>query len=333
MSSATPSTSVALVSTLRDAAASLPSFLAYHRAIGVRRFYLFFDDPRDPAIDLAEHQQDIALRRKDSTLEADWQQRFGQQALFRHRDREVMARQVMNVALAVEQARQDGVDWLLHIDSDELFLPDSGSAPDHFADLDRRGIDTAVYLNLEAVVEREAIRDPFREVTLFKTNPSTLGFEAGLDRSELTAYPMFRQQLFSFYANGKSAARVTSGLQPEGVHYFNYGRRSFRREVFERPAILHYAVCGFEAFWTKYRTLGSFADQWFGQADIRSQIGPFHLDARDAVGAGDEARARRFYRERVMLIDADCIAQGLKEGLLQRIEAPARRLRRPDPGT
>lgn len=191
-------------------------------------------------------------------------------------------------------------------------------------------MDTAVYDNLEAVVEREDIVDPFRQVTLFKTNPSTLGAAAEAALRRIQVVPGFRRQFFRFYPNGKSAARIAPGLRAEGVHYFNYGQRPFRRVILECPAILHYAICGFSAFWQKYRTLGDFDDKWFGQSEIREQIGPFHLDARDVVAKNDESLARHFYRERVLFQDPALGEERIGAGLLQRITAPSERLQQLD---
>jgi len=69
--------------------------------------------------------------------------------------------------------------------------------------------------------------------------------------------------------------------------------------------VLHYACCGFDAFWTKYATLGRFADRWWGEHDIASAIGWFHLDARDVVMSGNREDARNFYRERCVLADPE----------------------------
>ena len=93
--------------------------------------------------------------------------------------------------------------------------------------------------------------------------------------------------------------------------------------------ILHYNCCGFEQFWTKYRTLGRIADRWFGRDDIRGLIGSFHLDARDVVMSGDREAARRFYRERIMMTDPGLADKLLDAGILARVGEPARRLGAP----
>ena len=120
---------------------------------------------------------------------------------------EVQARQTMNAETAMAMAAHRGMDWLVHIDSDELFYtgpavatisqlrnggereegagcerPRHSSAlptvdsqqdklplvTDHFADLDREGVFQMTYLNHEGVPERPDIEDYFAEVTLFR---------------------------------------------------------------------------------------------------------------------------------------------------------------------
>jgi len=141
-------------------------------------------------------------------------------------EREVMARQVLNAAAAVPLATESGIDWLVHLDSDELFCVEGGSAPAHFQRLADQGIRRALYLNHEAAPEQEDIEDFFRTVTLFKLNPlahsATSGAAGGTSVGEAERLALARQRraLFHFYANGKSAATVDPWLRPLGVHEF-----------------------------------------------------------------------------------------------------------------
>jgi hypothetical protein len=129
--------------------------------------------------------------------------------------------------------------------------------------------------------------------------------------------PQLRGGFFHFYKNGKSAARVSlPELRPFGVHGF-VQPDGIAITVSPDHFVLHYACCGFEAFWQKCVTLGSFGDKSWGTRDIA----PFHLEARDVVARGRSA-ARAFYRERIELADRARIAVLVDAGLAQRIEAP-----------
>jgi len=223
-----------------------------------------------------------------------------------------------------ELARKRGFDWLLNIDSDELFFSPDESADQHFAALSKQPIETIVYLNYEAMPERDDIGDFFREVDLFKVPPE-------LNRRPITAEivravkatPQFNPDFFHFYGAGKSALRLSaSGMQPNGVHSFVRRVGQWQAAESRRHTILHYACCGFDAFWNKYVTLGRFSDQWWEKYDIAASIGRFHLDARDVVARGSPDAARAFYRERVAMEDKERVDALIKLGVLARFPQP-----------
>ena len=338
--------SAAIVTTLRGAGSALESFVRHHLAFGFGLLYLFFDDPLDHGLAWARAAGDsrVVVTERGPDLEAAWRRcaQYGYYAP--HIEREVMARQCLNVEVAVQRALADNVDWLLHIDADELFHAPGQDAPTHFGFLSSAGVERAVYPNLEAVPETEDIDDCFREVTLFKTNRNLLPggrLDPAQERlvREVAQWPAGG---FNFYSNGKSAARVRPGLVPDGVHRFHKTRfpRADQWHIAAGPPaverviadarILHYACCGFDAFHQKYRILGRFDDRWFGRIDIRNSIGDFHLQARDVVATGDVEAARTFYRERAMLRDPAAISALIEAGLLVRIEQPADQLEAAD---
>lgn len=322
----------AIVATVRDAADVLDSFIRWHQAMGFARIYLFFDDPADPGASALAGRPGVEAVRCDEALRQRWTSLPGYARIREHLDAEVMARQLLNCELAAGLAARDGCDWLLHIDADELFYCEGGSAPEHFAALAFRRVRNAVYMNFEALPEQEIVGDYFREVTLFKVNVNRLG-GARFDPRQmaLLRQARFPDAHFNFhlYNNGKSAARVDAALVPVTVHEFAYrrpdGSLDRSHEVCgDSQLILHYPNCGFGRFVTKYRTLGRFADKWFGTSDVF----PFHREARDVVARGDPAEVRRFYLERVMRHPAEDVDLLVSSGLLRRITIPAEFLAR-----
>lgn len=320
----------AIVATVRDAADVLDSFVAWHLATGFAHIWLFFDDPADPAASALWGHPQVTVVRCDAQLRGHWRglrswARFGG-----HVDREVMARQILNCELAIGMAAAAGMDWILHIDGDELFYSDVGSAPEHFRELDARGTGNAVYLNFEALPEALEVGDYFREVTLFKVNivrQGALRFDAM--QMDMLRQARFVDPGFNFhlYNNGKGAARVGNDLVPATVHAFARvladGTLDHTHEICgDSQLILHYPNCGYTKFVTKYRTLGPFGDRWFGV----SEAFPFHREARDVVASGDEALMRRFYVERVMRHPQENVPLLESHGILRRISEPARRL-------
>ncbi|KAH1090031.1 hypothetical protein J1N35_017288 [Gossypium stocksii] len=89
---------------------------------------------------------------------------------------------------AIFMARDAGMDWIIHLDTDELIYP-----------------------NYESIVERDDIKDPFGVVTMFKKNYDHLPKE--------TYFCLYREatrgnaNYFLTYENGKEAARVQDKLR------------------------------------------------------------------------------------------------------------------------
>lgn len=323
----------AIVTTLRNAGKVIDSFVAYHLAAGFARLFLFFDDPADPDFARFAAHPSVTAIAHDAELRRRWRalSLYPEQAPFV--DSEVMARQVLNVQLAMGLAREERLDWLLHIDSDELFFSPGETADEHFRRLQAEPIDTMLYLNYEAFPERDEVGDFFREVDLFKVPPELNRHPVTAELVRLVrATPQLYPDLFHFYGAGKSAVRLSApGMEPKGVHHFVRADGAYRPGESRAHFVLHYACCGFDAFWTKYVTLGRFADRWWNAYDIAALIGRFHLEARDIVAGGDREAARRFYRERVSIEDRARVDALLGMGVLARFPQPRRLLERERP--
>jgi hypothetical protein len=310
----------AIVTTLRDAGSMLESFVAYHLGAGFAHLFLFFDDPADPDLARFARHPKVTAIAHDNRLRESWTTLPEYPGLAGFIDSEVMARQTLNAALAIDMARDKGFDCLLHIDVDELFFPIKLPVPEHFFEALSQPYDALYYENLEAVPEKPDIKDPFLEVDLFK-----LSSEAGPDneavRRILAVTPQIPPRRFHFYANGKSAGRLAApALRPDGVHRF--GGTDVRRGWSADAYILHYACCGFDSFWRKYALLGAFADSWLDSIDIRSSIGPLHLDARDVVARGDRDAALAFYRQRIAIEDPNIVQALVEHRILVRVPEP-----------
>ena len=154
---------------------------------------------------------------------------------------------------SVDTNGEDMIDWLIHMDIDELFHPDDVASVGHEKDAgqlwsqkdktdmhahfllhDRhsamsmlptfRNIDDSVcmmnFLNYEAIVEHKNVQKRFEEVTLFKANSKFMTEEAKPQRLGLRLGGNIA--FINLYVNGKSATRVkhVSRLRPLGPHAF-----------------------------------------------------------------------------------------------------------------
>jgi hypothetical protein len=326
----------AVVTTLINADKILGSFIKYHQSIGFDHIYLFFDDPNDKAIEKIRSIPNITITRNDDQLKKRWQKTKLYQTKKEYRnyiDSEAMSRQMLNMAVACQMAQEDKIDWLLHIDIDELFYLPNQSVSEHFEELTRNDIASVQYLNYEGIPEEFEIEDFFKDVTLFKKNPGHYSFV-----QQYQYKGRGRNDYFNYYKIGKSAARVDRidvpllhdvivknekiKLRTRFYRYQNSARTFFKKIYNSRtpqfPAILHYPICGFGHFIDKYLVLGNFEDKWFGKIDVI----PFHKKSRDIVMAGARVPAEKFYMENVMM-EKTVLRRLLEEGVIMRIERPS----------
>jgi hypothetical protein len=95
---------------VHDEAAFLRANLAYHHAVGVQRAYLFLDSCSDDTEKIARGFPWVEIIHRDRQPETQFMRQH----------------QNACAAIALGKARAEGLDWLLHLDADELAF---GSAP------------------------------------------------------------------------------------------------------------------------------------------------------------------------------------------------------------
>ena len=68
---------------------------------------------------------------------------------------------------AIGYAERDNIDWILHIDTDELLYPggSNGFSLQRILGSYAADVDTVVFPNYEAMPESEGVQDPFTEVS------------------------------------------------------------------------------------------------------------------------------------------------------------------------
>lgn len=322
-----------VVTTLIGADKVIQSFVKYHLHIGFDRIYLFFDDPNDKSIDLVRSFREVTIIRHDASLRALWEQTelFKQKKYLAFLDKEVMTRQMLNAAVARDMAIQDCIDWLVHIDIDELFFSPRQSVGDHFKKLTRYGVATKQYPVYEAIPPRLHVNDFFREATIFRKNSD--------DYSHFKRHLRQRPLLyFKFYDTGKASARVNQ-IESTMIHkvVLRHKHKSLFAIIFDLlqfvrqfllkfsssapvsfPIILHYPICGYDHFRAKYSILGKFEDKAFNERDVL----PFHKLSRDVCLTDDDEKAIQFFKQNVMLKDK-VLQKLLKANLVVEIKKPS----------
>lgn len=305
------------------------SWWRHHSRLGFKRFYLYMD-PEDSAISKVERLAGVEVvvvdeaYRERLTHHPYAQQHAGQiyaKGSATTSPDALTALQLCNMATALDFARRDGVQWLLHIDIDELFYPGEGNATEHFQLLDALAIGQARYINHEAIPSREEHEDCFREITLFKRNGAEIPpnvFES------VKPFWNKRGAYFLAYDNGKCAVRTIAGVTPATAHGFRLPVVPLGRATLSTPCILHYPFTSFELYRAKCARLGDFSrEMLLGQA---WNAPPFLVESRELVRSGDQEQMRRKYRRAVMLRDRKRILELLEKDVLIQIASPAKHL-------
>ena len=266
-----------MVTTVKSFGALAHSWCTYHLAIGFAHLFIFFDDQAELAsVGLGERfpAERVTCVPHDDALRAAWATLPNADTMLRHAETEVQTRQQLNAWLAVDLAKLRDLDWLLHIDADELFHPGAADAPAHFAELSRAGVATFCYMNHEGVPEAADIVDPFVEVTLFKRSLDVVERTDAAREAVGLWDGRLAGSYFFYYDNGKAAVRLTGKPRPLSVHewlpgsadgmgawYSNlrtpWAGRGRLKEVVRymqsSACILHYPCYNAESLWTRWK--------------------------------------------------------------------------------
>lgn len=323
---------VGLVCTTHRVGEGLERWCRYHLGVGASHLLLVIDDTALPNAVARAGEMAAAIDRDRIEIwapaEAAERRRAlagvqpGFEALARAADggaatHAVAARQTLNATAALRAARcgdLHGVplDWLLHLDADELF---------HLEGRDRGGADLNEHFAAAAAAGHRALRYANHELLLssgsagpprFKLNPRLAAIRLGpvgwrrmveqLGMEQDGPRPYFRA-----YWNGKAAVRVAAGRAAAGVHGWSIeggagGPGEEPCRVLLGPSILHFHLPTAGAFRDKYLTVAA------AEPGGRRPFPPSPLEDRAAglvrelraAGVGEKELCRRLdalYRE------------------------------------
>jgi hypothetical protein len=190
--------------------------------------------------------------------------------------------QMENMKHAIAYLIERGYTWLLHIDQDELLY---GPRVESRAWAQDPEVGLVTFPNHEALPVDFDTSDPFRDCLYFWVN--------GVDRNAN----------FLAYGNGKSAVRLSPGVEPRGAHWFSGHVGRAAKTLHEEAVILHYPYPSYGSWLRKFNHYGAFPDHWFGDR-MAPKIMNFMLQSRDTIQeahkTGDWAKARSFFSKRIL---------------------------------
>lgn len=308
---------IGTVTLLRAPVERTLAWVAYHLNSGIDAMHLFFDDPADPAAELLDDVEQVQVHRCDDKFWSLWRRRGD------GRPGTVPARQVTILRRLLREP-PSGVDWLVHIDSDELLW----SGGDLGGDLSRALDGPAAhvqFLPLEAVPPKPDMADPFREVRLFK--------EIAIDREEwarrLGADAPFRgHRFFRGHVRGKPAIRLDGSVPSMRIHGPSdrvRQRSGFTSEVADKVRLLHYDAGSFDDWRSKWEDRLLHPVGAMSPARRRQE-----RRFRRAARSPDLDRLYGLYRREYMLRPWDArVLRAL--GMVRRIDIPAELFDMPQP--
>ncbi|OAY40361.1 glycosyltransferase-like At2g41451 [Manihot esculenta] len=315
----TSSTSAGLEQTL--------PWIFYHKFIGVSSFFLFVEGKAAspnvtkvletiPGVKVIYRTRELEEKQARSRI---WNETWLASFFYKPCNYELFVKQSLNMEMAIVLAREAGMDWIIHLDTDELLHPAGAreySLRHLLSDVPGK-IDMVIFPNYESGVERDDVKEPFSEVSLFKKNYDHLPKEVyfGNYKEATRGNPNY----FLTYGNGKAAARIQDHLRPNGAHRWHNYMKIPNEIKLDDAAVLHYT-------YTKFSDLTSRRDRC-GCKPTKDDVKrcfmlEFDRAAFIIASTATEEEMLHWYRERVVWTDQSLKIKLMKKGILTRIYAP-----------
>ena len=227
---------VCIITTLRATPKETMMFVNYHLNVGIDEMILFFDDPNDEAIGCLSSYSRITCIRCD---EDHWRKHGSSVSL------STGEKQIVNVNVGLELAKERGHEWMVHIDSDELLF----SAGDIKETLAKSSAEVLIFEMHEAVPEKEYYCDIFAP-TLFRKPASQSGEK--LARWLGCRKAFFEGEYFRGHRISKVAVRKSAEIKRMHIHRPEPKNRPLQLERTSAIKLLHYDCIGIDDWRKKW---------------------------------------------------------------------------------
>ncbi|XP_031475106.1 glycosyltransferase-like At2g41451 [Nymphaea colorata] len=302
-------------------------WLFYHKVMGVTNFFLFVEGKAAssnvsavleaiPGVKVVYRTKELEEQQARSRI---WNETWLASFFYKPCNYELFVKQSLNMEMAIVMARDTGMDWIIHLDTDELIHPAGAqeySLRRLLLDMPEN-VDMVIFPNYESCVERDDIKEPFSEVSMFKKNYDHLLKETyfGMYKEATRGNPNY----FLTYGNGKSAARIQDHLRPNGAHRWHNYMKTPNEVKLDEAAVLHFT-------YTKFSDLTSRRDRCGckpTKEDVkRCFMLEFDRSAFIIASTATEGEMLQWYREHVVWNDQALKIKLLRKGILTRISAP-----------
>ncbi|KAJ8491836.1 hypothetical protein OPV22_013557 [Ensete ventricosum] len=302
-------------------------WLFYHKVLGVSQFLLFVEGKAAkphvsavleslPGVKVIYRTRELEEKQAKSRI---WNETWLAGFFYKPCNYELFVKQSLNMEMAIVMARNTGMDWIIHLDTDELIHP-AGAEEYSLTRLLSNvpaNADIVIFPNYESSVERDDIKDPFSEVSMFKKNYDHLPREVyfGMYKEATRGNPNY----FLTYGNGKSAARIQDHLRPNGAHRWHNYMKIPNEIKLDEAAVLHYTYPKFSDLTSRRDRCGCKPTK----EDVkRCFMLDFDRNAFIIASTATEEEMLRWYNEHVVWTDKQLNLKLLRKGILTRIYAP-----------
>lgn len=302
-------------------------WMFYHKVIGVTTFFLFVEGKATspevskvlesiPGVKVIYRTKELEEQQAKSRI---WNETWLSSFFYKPCNYELFVKQSLNMEMAIVMARDEGMDWILHLDTDELIHP-AGAREYSLRQLllDVPGnVDMVIFPNYESSVERDDIKDPFSEVSMFKKNYDHLPKDTyfGMYKESTRGNPNY----FLTYGNGKSVARIRDHLRPNGAHRWHNYMKTPNEIKLDEAAVLHYTYAKFSDLTSRRDRCGCKPTK----EDVkRCFMLEFDRSAFIIASTATEEEMLNWYNEHVVWGDKDLKMKLLRKGILTRIYSP-----------
>ncbi|KAL8496134.1 hypothetical protein ACS0TY_020012 [Phlomoides rotata] len=302
-------------------------WMFYHKIIGVSTFFLFVEGKAAtpavskvlesiPGVKVIYRTKELQEQQAKSRI---WNETWLSSFFYKPCNYELFVKQSLNMEMAIVMARDAGMEWILHLDTDELIHP-AGAREYSLRQLllDVPGnVDMVIFPNYESSIERDDIKDPFTEVSMFKKNYDHLTKDTyfGMYKESTRGNPNY----FLTYGNGKSVARIQDHLRPNGAHRWHNYMKTPNEIKLEEAAVLHYTYAKFSDLTSRRDRCGCKPTK----DDVkRCFMLEFDRAAFIIASTATEEEMLNWYHEHVVWTDKTLNLKLLRKGILTRIYAP-----------
>jgi hypothetical protein len=261
------------------------SFVHYHLNIGIDIVYLFFDNPDDSTIPLLSDNPKVKCIR---CTKQHWYN-IGCDS-----KSNIEIRQTLNADLALKWSRESNIDWIAHIDVDELIYTDHQNIKGLLSSIN----ENTSYLSippLEAIPLHMECNNPYKELSNFKILIKDKQLLCSLPKKDETLY---LGEYFRSHLSGKSFTRIRNNIRSLNIHKPSSGNHEKLIEGKSKEAfLLHYDCYNYKNWLMKWSRRYDGTAKFLGRENRNKQFAEFC----NAFEAKDDKKLKNLYRKMYLI--------------------------------